>query len=715
MAVEVYPGPGTEARRSPRFAVTAVDDVMAEFPAFVQYAQRACAIPTIAWSEGTTVSASYCTVGVDMPSVLRVELLDHEANPPVPIPITSAVVYPKGLLVDLGVTQAIVAGALELTAVPAGVTMHIEVNGERKHFLVLSTDDFAPAVPPGAINYFDEQPSFAASGTVVYFPPGIHTVGLGWVVQPNATLLLAGGAIVIGTINLKGGRDDVLVHGRGTFSGEFIEPETIALLPFDQKLEYAGIHGVDYVNWNFSNVVVRGITIIRMPFYMTSFGVNVFERVKVISFWHWENDGFRVAGDYAAGYQCSITDCYSMTGDDNVVVGTDQTFGDVVVTRHLMVNAQASPIQNSYFGWDDYGFLYHFVDCTAMSLCPRDNDDPNPLSGFPFLAMNAIVKTWVDRPIGSESQGSFGLKIENLRVEGPCEVRILSWENREYPPLWMHPTHDGDQRGQISRFVIEGLEVEEPLLDPGNRSRIIGFDANNAPHHLTISGFMVDGVSVTAANWATYVEVNAFPYGITLNGTLLGAPPPPPPPGGGAPPVPTVQPPIPFIVEAGTGAPDANSYASIAVADAYHRARGNPTAWSSATVTRREELLRLATHYLDLTYANRWVGWRKTQAQSLAWPRAWGYDRDGFAVSADTVPGALQRATSEAALLMLTHESTMLPETRQDAGIRSTSVSLGPISEAIVYQGESPPVRFPVIDRILEAAGLIQSGSWAMR
>ena len=76
-----------------------------------------------------------------------------------------------------------------------------------------------------------------------------------------------------------------------------------------------------------------------------------------------------------------------------------------------------------------------------------------------------------------------------------------------------------------------------------------------------------------------------------------------------------------LIVEDGTGRADAESYASVSVADAYHTARGN-TAWAAlATTALKEAALRKATDYLGQTYGLRWKGYRMTTTQALDWPR----------------------------------------------------------------------------------------------
>lgn len=73
-----------------------------------------------------------------------------------------------------------------------------------------------------------------------------------------------------------------------------------------------------------------------------------------------------------------------------------------------------------------------------------------------------------------------------------------------------------------------------------------------------------------------------------------------------------------LIVEDGTGLSDANSYVSVAYADAYFLAR-NVTSWASLTI--KEALLIQATDYMEAVYSESWKGAVLLDTQSLSFPR----------------------------------------------------------------------------------------------
>lgn len=76
-----------------------------------------------------------------------------------------------------------------------------------------------------------------------------------------------------------------------------------------------------------------------------------------------------------------------------------------------------------------------------------------------------------------------------------------------------------------------------------------------------------------------------------------------------------------LIVEDGTGKSDAESFASVASADAQMTALGI-TIWTSLVTEEKEQALRRATQYMEQVYRLRWHGYRTTNGQALSWPRS---------------------------------------------------------------------------------------------
>ena len=152
-----------------------------------------------------------------------------------------------------------------------------------------------------------------------------------------------------------------------------------------------------------------------------------------------------------------------------------------------------------------------------------------------------------------------------------------------------------------------------------------------------------------------------------------------------------------LIVEDGTGRADAESYASVSVADAYHTARGN-TAWAAlATTALKEAALRKATDYLGQTYGLRWKGYRMTTTQALDWPRELvcrpGFYGEAYYAS-DAVPTILAQATCELAL------RASAGDLLDDGGQEVIREKVGAIETEYQPASRFGPT-YPAVDRLL--------------
>ncbi|MFP4153955.1 MAG: DnaT-like ssDNA-binding protein [Alkalispirochaeta sp.] len=149
-----------------------------------------------------------------------------------------------------------------------------------------------------------------------------------------------------------------------------------------------------------------------------------------------------------------------------------------------------------------------------------------------------------------------------------------------------------------------------------------------------------------------------------------------------------------MVVEDGTGLPDADSYSSLADADAYHVVVGN-TAWADAASDAREAALVAATRWIESKYRTRWIGFKATQDQGLSWPRWDAVDPDGYELAG--VPRRVAHATAEVALLVITGEELSPP---QERGGRVKREKVGPI-ETEYAEGAPAGTAYPAISGLL--------------
>lgn len=146
-----------------------------------------------------------------------------------------------------------------------------------------------------------------------------------------------------------------------------------------------------------------------------------------------------------------------------------------------------------------------------------------------------------------------------------------------------------------------------------------------------------------------------------------------------------------LIVEDGSGLPDAESFGSVAEADAYHLAMGN-AAWAPKTQEEKEVQLRRGTQYIIVKYGQRWKGCKLLSTQALDFPRYGVTDNDGFVLPSSPLPTALKRALFELALKGFTEE--LLPDVASPGMIKEKERQLGPLRTRTVYTSGASQIKY---------------------
>lgn len=125
-------------------------------------------------------------------------------------------------------------------------------------------------------------------------------------------------------------------------------------------------------------------------------------------------------------------------------------------------------------------------------------------------------------------------------------------------------------------------------------------------------------------------------------------------------------------------AANANSYLTLEEAEAYFTARVHIANWTAASTDEKNAVLVWATRLLDL--GMEWAGTKRTQTQSLRWPRSGTMDRDGYAYDYDTVPQLVKDATCELALSLLARDRIAEPEL---LGQGFSDAKIGPLEVSV--------------------------------
>lgn len=128
-----------------------------------------------------------------------------------------------------------------------------------------------------------------------------------------------------------------------------------------------------------------------------------------------------------------------------------------------------------------------------------------------------------------------------------------------------------------------------------------------------------------------------------------------------------------MALDATLGGASANSYVTVAEADAYFATSFGRTAWGSASAANKEIVLIESTRLLDLLVS--WKGYVKSDTQALRWPRTHVPNVDGRYNGVDTiVPKDVKNAVFELAYSLLSNGGFQASENEL------AKVKVGPVS-----------------------------------
>jgi hypothetical protein len=124
------------------------------------------------------------------------------------------------------------------------------------------------------------------------------------------------------------------------------------------------------------------------------------------------------------------------------------------------------------------------------------------------------------------------------------------------------------------------------------------------------------------------------------------------------------------------GSASANTYLTLAEADAYHDTRLSVTDWTDATDDTKNKSLLMATRLIDDMFA--WVNSQTDSVQALRWPRSGMLDaNERDYIDNDVIPQELKNAVAELARQLIAEDRTVDDDIETK---RITSLTAGPVS-----------------------------------
>lgn len=142
-----------------------------------------------------------------------------------------------------------------------------------------------------------------------------------------------------------------------------------------------------------------------------------------------------------------------------------------------------------------------------------------------------------------------------------------------------------------------------------------------------------------------------------------------------------------LILEDGSRPSNANSYISLAEADAYHLAYNNLD-WAGSDEDKEQALIN-ACRAMELLYGPRYKGHTNNAVQSLLFPRYSFRDNYGRLVAHNEIPKSLRDAQAEIALLAL-NGNDIFPSLDDKQFLKKKSTTIDVIKQDLEYVGNVP-------------------------
>lgn len=138
-----------------------------------------------------------------------------------------------------------------------------------------------------------------------------------------------------------------------------------------------------------------------------------------------------------------------------------------------------------------------------------------------------------------------------------------------------------------------------------------------------------------------------------------------------------------LIIEDGTAKPNAQAYVTSAEVAAYARLYG------LAPPTSADADIMKAMRYLEGYYYERWIGVKRTEEQSLSWPRAYAVRMDGWTVEESEIPKEVKDAVCALALRSRDGDNLIPDLTRGDSVLEE---QIGPLRVKYASNARTIPI-----------------------
>ncbi|MGI8880197.1 MAG: hypothetical protein ACR2KJ_06730 [Jatrophihabitans sp.] len=302
-----------------------------------------------------------------------------------------------------------------------------------------------------------DVPPATGDPNVLYFGPGLHTIGAGVELHDNETIYLAGGAYVQGAFIAHGAVHNVTIKGRGIIDGSFLDTG-------NQDTNKSAPGMIDIADQSSSNVLIDGITFVNGPrFNVRALAqYTTIHNVKIMSWWY-STDGM------VGGNKSVLEDNFIKVNDDSMKL----FWGDTIARHNVIWQLEnGAPFMIS---WN--------IEQNSQNFHVYDND-------VIHAEHNSIQKSGIFRALHAGAGTMSRYLFENIRVED-AHYRLfdITMENNK----WYDPALG---YGQIRDLIFRNISAAGPFTVP---SQVHGIDAEHTVSGVTFENVSIGGLCVRTA------------------------------------------------------------------------------------------------------------------------------------------------------------------------------------------------------------------------
>ena len=500
MTVELPVGPGVPTWTSTRYTATVNGSAcwVSGYTQTLRNFYTAMGTGNVAYEQSTVKVGTNETVAIEVTRIAGA-ITSYELEPP----------YPD-------VTAAISAGKLQLS-VPAGRFFQVRINGDMGNILHVVSNPVQDAVPVGAVEWSTSGlGGVIPNGTKLKFSAGVHTLPSPFIVGSNVTIHVDRNAVVDGNYYFPNSTDCVW-QGNGNLVMTSTTSEAVFALGisggFAAVVQYVLFCGYSLVGEPLMfqrNNIVRGVTILKVPFFAVYWGINQWIDCHYIEPYHAGASFAFAAYPHPTTGDGLIDHCYGFTGDDCFDA---LPYCNLTIRDSLMGTTTNGCIVASYWADETEGATTTVVeDCDFfhLGLADTDTDDTYVQRGG-----QTILHAEVDGYATERLKGRFNFTMRRCKVWGRIRSRFCNIATKQYPytPGGADQLREG--QGQIAGFHFEDLEFE---LAPEQPSIIAANNRENAPHRLYFDRVTIAGEKLKPHNFLEFFELDSDSYRVYVAG-----------------------------------------------------------------------------------------------------------------------------------------------------------------------------------------------------